>query len=213
MVHGSFARLTTAFVCGVLLPLLAAAATAAGDADALWSRLEAQEQASGEFSQEIFSEEGELIERSSGRYAVLKPGYFRWDINYPDRQLLLVSGSDLWHYDIDLATATRRDAGAQGEFTPLELLTGDRADLAERFSVEQLEAGRFRLLPRFARAGFAAVELGWSGDLLSRMQIRDRSGQLISISLVADEDPPRLSDADFQLQLPDDVEVFDARGS
>ena len=54
----------------------------------------------------------------------------------PDRQLLLVSGDTLWHYDIDLETATRRNTGDDSSFAPLELLGGDPATLRERFATE-----------------------------------------------------------------------------
>ena len=83
-----------------------------------------KEAASGQFIQELYDEEGELLERSSGRYAILRPGFFRWEIDYPDRQLLLVSGDLFWHYDIDLATATRRKTGDDQSFAPLALLGG-----------------------------------------------------------------------------------------
>ena len=90
-----------------LTAVLLAASGAPGHAQEepdVWSRLAAQDQASGRFLQEIYSEEGELLERSSGRYAVLRPGFFRWEIDYPDRQQIIIADDTLWHYDIDLAT-------------------------------------------------------------------------------------------------------------
>ena len=61
-----------------------AASTAGNTADntaekaALWARLVGLEQAQGRFGQALYSERGELLERSSGRYALLKPGFWIW---------------------------------------------------------------------------------------------------------------------------------------
>lgn len=205
------------FLTGLCLVLAAVAANLAmaeqASTNRLWERLDAQAQASGRFLQELYSEEDELLERSSGRYAVLRPGFFRWEIEYPDRQLILVAGNDLWHYDIDLAAATRRDTRDNQEFTPLELLAGNSDTLTERFSVEALGGDRFRLIPTFAQAGFSAVEISWEGDALAGMQVRDRSGQTISIALSPDTDAPRLEAEDFAFTPPDGVDVYDPDGS
>lgn len=196
----------------VAVGLFAAAASAVAqvpDESDIWERFEAQDQASGRFVQELFAEDGSLLETSEGRYAVLKPGFFRWEIEEPDRQLILVSGEVLWHYDIDLATATRRPSKAQGEFTPLELLAGEGDELRERFRVEALEAERYRLIPTFAGAGFGAVELTWAGTQVVGMRISDRSGQQITLALTPDSDPASLSASDFEFTVPDGVDVFD----
>lgn len=180
------------------------------DETTLWSRLAGQQQASGHFVQEMYSEEGELIERSSGHYAVLRPGFFRWNIELPDRQQIVVNGSDLWHYDVDLATATRRSTTGQAEFTPLELLAGATDELRSRFRVEALQNDRYRLIPVFAQAGFASVELFWEKSEIVEMDIRDRSGQLISVALTPDLEAAVLAPQDFELSLPDGVDIYDA---
>lgn len=174
----------------------------------LWGLLEAQEAASGQFIQELYDEEGELLERSSGRYAVLRPGYFRWEIEYPDRQLLLVSGDQLWHYDIDLATATRRNTGGDKAFSPLELLGGDLEELRGRFRVTRLSDGDFQLQPTYPAAGFAQVEMHWDGPLLRAMEILDRSGQRLQLALEPAANPVQLDGDDFQFSVPEGVEVF-----
>jgi chaperone LolA len=176
----------------------------------LWTLLDTQSQARGRFLQELYSEDDELLERSSGDYAVLRPDYFRWEIDYPDRQLIVISGHELWHYDIDLAAATRRDTRDNREFTPLELLAGNSEELRERFSVEPMDAGRYRLVPLFAQAGFASVDMTWENGEIVAMAVRDRSGQLISLTLTPEPDAPALSPEDFHFVPPDGVDVYDS---
>jgi outer membrane lipoprotein carrier protein len=195
----------------VLFALLLASpvALAVASEERLWSLLAAQEQASGRFLQEIHADDGELLERSSGRYAVLRPDFFRWEIEYPDRQQIVVAGTVLWHYDIDLAAASRRDTRENSEFNALELLAGDSDELRERFAVEVLDDDSYRLVPRFPQAGFAAVDLSWRDGSIVSMQISDRSGQLINLALTPDEDPAPLTPADFEFLVPEGVDIYD----
>jgi outer membrane lipoprotein carrier protein len=190
-------------------------ATAAADQNdtRLWELLSAQDQASGRFLQEIYAEDGELLERSSGRYAVLRPDFFRWEIDYPDRQQIVVAGDVLWHYDIDLAAASRRDTRENSEFNALELLAGDSDELRERFAVEVLGDDRYRLVPRFVQAGFTAVDLSWRDGAIIGMEISDRSGQRIRLALTPAADASTLTPADFEFDLPEGVDVYDPTAS
>jgi chaperone LolA len=190
----------------LFLPLMAAGALAA-TVESLWARLAAQDQAQGRFMQELLDEQGELIERSSGAYALLKPGYFRWEIDYPDRQQIVIADDVLWHYDIDLASVTRRAVDHDGRFTALDLLARSSDELADRFSVEVLDGDRFRLVPQFAQAGFSAVILSWDEDRLVAMDVQQRSGQTLSLVLSPDAEAPALTAADFAFVVPEGVDL------
>ena len=199
-----------------------AANTAGNTADntaekaALWARLAGLDQAQGRFEQALYSERGELLERSSGRYALLKPGFLRWEIERPDRQRLVVAAGQIWHYDIDLATATRRALRRGESFSALDLLTADTASLRQRFQVEVLgdnsaeNSGdqRYRLLPLFPGAEFAVLELTWRDGRLRAMSIRDRSAQRIQLALTPDPAAAPLQAQDFAFEPPPGVEVF-----
>lgn len=197
----------------IILSALLWVATSVMAEEQLWALLAAQEAASGRFLQELYDEQGDLLERSSGRYAVLRPGYFRWQIDYPDKQLLLVSGEVLWHYDIDLATATQRSIGGDANFAPLELLGGDIETVRERFSVETLDASVYRLQPIYPGASFSAVQMNWQDGTLQAMEIIDRSGQRLQLALTPDDDAPSMTPEDFKFSAPEGVELFYDNGS
>ena len=188
----------------------------AAENTALWARLAGLDQAQGRFEQALYSERGELLERSSGRYALLKPGFLRWEIERPDRQRLVVAAGQIWHYDIDLATATRRALRRGESFSALDLLTADTASLRQRFQVEVLgdnsgdNSGdqRYRLLPLFPGAEFAVLELTWRDGRLRAMSIRDRSAQRIQLALTPDPAAAPLQAQDFAFEPPPGVEVF-----
>ncbi len=181
--------------------------SATADDARIWTLLAAQDQAQGEFRQDLFDEEGELIEQARGRYAILRPGYFRWEIDEPDRQQITVSDGTLWHYDLDLATATERRVDVDEQFTALDLLARDSDDLAERFRVEAVREATYRLLPLFPGAGFSAVELVWEGETLTAMTVERRGGQTLALDLAPAANPQALSPADFEFSGPEGVEV------
>ena len=198
------------FLLAILLTLLSWATMAAGAGQgdaALWARLAGLQQAQGRFVQELYSERGELLERSRGRYALLKPGFMRWDIEHPDRQRLIVAHGQIWHYDIDLATATRR-AVRPGAFSAIDLLSADTAALRERFQVEVLGRNRYRLRPLFPQAGFSALELSWRDGLPVAMSIREHSEQRIDLALTPDPESAPLQAQDFAFEPPPGVDVF-----
>jgi outer membrane lipoprotein carrier protein len=198
--------LTAAFVA---LTLACTQAFAQNETEEVWILLAAQSQASGGFLQELFDENDELLERSSGRYAVLRPGFFRWEIDSPDQQMIVVSGTTLWHYDIDLAAATRRDTTQSNEFTPLELLAGDSGELRSRFQAQRLGPSRVRLIPTFTQAGFASVDIGWEEGAIVAMDVQDRSGQMIKLALSPDQNSAPLTAEDFDFVPPAGVDVYE----
>jgi len=200
----------TWLIHGLLAVLLATnPAVAQNETEHVWTLLAAQSQASGAFAQELFDENGELLELSSGRYAVLRPGFFRWEVEDPDQQVIVVSGTELWHYDIDLASATRRDTAHSNEFTPLELLAGNSEELRGRFETQRLGPSRVRLIPTFAQAGFASVDIEWKLGAVIAMDVQDRSGQMIKLSLSPDHNAVALTAKDFEFVPPVGVDVYE----
>lgn len=193
-------------ILGVALFVLGALPAQAEEA--LWALLSSQTASSGEFVQEVYDEDDDLLDRSHGYYAVMRPGFFRWEISSPDRQLLVVSGDTLWHYDMDLATATRRSTAGDSAFAPLELLGGDPAELRERFQVAALADGGYRLQPTYAAAGFASVDLYWEGERLTAMTVVDRSGQRLQLALAPTAPDTPLTEADFTFEPPEGVEIY-----
>ncbi|MEM7691633.1 MAG: outer membrane lipoprotein chaperone LolA [Pseudomonadota bacterium] len=180
------------------------------NADALWQVLAKHERALGRFDQRLFDESGTLVEQSSGTYRAMQPRFFRWEINEPDQQAIIVNEETLWHFDIDLATATRRPVTASNDLSALELLTGDTAALRQQFSVSPLDKNRYRLHPLYAQAGFVSLELTLQDDKIVRIEIFDRSSQQIVIALSPSDDPSTVSRSDFDFDPPEGVEVFDA---
>ncbi|MEM1402205.1 MAG: outer membrane lipoprotein chaperone LolA [Pseudomonadota bacterium] len=204
-------RRTIQWAAGLVASALISVGASAqdGSVDRLWTLIDGQSQASGSFEQTIFGPDGERFEDSSGEYAILRPSFFRWQVTDPDEQLIIANSTELWHYDVELATATKR-AVDPDVLTPLALLAGRSSELKERFQADVVAGNRYRLTPLYPGAGFASVEVAWEDGRVTDLAVTDRSGQRIVLNLSPNDAPEALSPQDFQFTPPAGVDVFDA---
>lgn len=183
-------------------------------AASLLSRLAARDFRAGRFEQRIEDANRVLLEESAGSYAMKRPDRLRWELNRPDEQLVVVDGAVLWHYDRDLASATRRRLDGDREQLPLQALNGDGTLLRERYRVERLDGGeagveRYRLVPRMGGAGFENLTASFRGDALVGLLIVDELAQRIVIDLSPDPDAREPGPALFRFTPPPGTDVFD----
>ena len=128
------------------LILLALAPTAQATEDT-WP-LEGQNTASGTFRQTVTDINGAVAFSSTGRFAALKPHHFRWEIESPDRQLLVATPEAFWQWDKDLDVVILRDApdiadlpisaiwnGTEDDLPPSDAESGHLSDGVKNLSV------------------------------------------------------------------------------
>ena len=120
---------------GLILLALTPTAQAAEDT---WP-LEGQNTASGTFHQTVMDINGSVAFSSTGRFVALKPHHFRWEIESPDRQLLVATPEGFWQWDKDLGVVILRDA-PNIEDLPISAIWNGIAD--ERPSSD-VESGHF----------------------------------------------------------------------
>ena len=136
------------------------------------------------FEQTLYDEAGEALQSSRGTVLLERPGRFDWRYTEPAGQRIVADGTRVWLYDPDLeqATVDRLDERVGG--TPLVVLMGT-APIDEAFEVAGLGASDgidwVELLPKGEAADFEAVYLGFAGDALAAMELRDSFGQATQI--------------------------------
>ena len=176
--------------------------------DALLDALAPLDQLQGEFTQRQYGSQGKLLAESSGTFRLLRPGYFSWEIQQPDRQLIIAGPEYLWHHDRDLETATRRPVTAGAEWTPLQILGGDGSALRENFAVVQLETGRFELTPLMPQMGFKQLNLTLDAASLKQMVIDDTLDQSVVIDFTPADSGVTLTASDFAFNPPAEADLF-----
>lgn len=178
------------------------------DVDELLRELATITHLQGHFVQRQYTDGEVLLEESSGRFRLLRPGYFSWEIQSPDSQLIIADPLYIWHHDRDLETVTRRPVGGGAEMTPLQILGGDEAVLRESFRVEHSGSGEFTLTPVTQDVGFTALTLYIQAAAISGMEIRDNLDQRVVIEFSELDDQTVLSSADFNFAPPEGVDLF-----
>lgn len=175
----------------------------------LLDKLSPIQQLQGRFVQQQFDEQGEVLLESSGNFKLLRPAYFSWEIDSPDRQLIIADPEFLWHYDMDLETVTRRPVNDSVEASPLQVLTGDAAGLSENFEVTRASEDSFTLIPRDTEQNFRELTVRFVDHRLSQLDIVDRLGQQVTVTLIDLDNTPSLTPDAFAFTPPEgEVDVF-----
>ena len=171
-------RLREFIVC---VCLLAGSGAGAGPLDTLAEKTSL----SGTFTQVILSPEGAVLEQAEGLFQLLRPHYFRWQIEKPDQQLLIAVDDELTQIDWDLEVMTRRAFTPQDR-TVLQWLLSSREDIESAFSVEADQQAAV-LIARDANAPVTQLKIEHLADeALWRLTMTDRGEQVIAVTLVED---------------------------
>jgi len=163
----------------------------------------------GRFRQQQFDSGEVLVGESTGRFAMLRPGYFSWQIESPDSQLIIATPEFIWHHDLDLETVTRRPLESSGAASPLQILGGEEDLLRSNFTVSKSADGVFTLTPNAGDNGqaFSRLSLTLEDGVLSVMEIIDALNQHVVIRFEK-VTRPDLSTEDFAFTPPDGVDLF-----
>lgn len=179
-----------------------------GDVGELLASLAPIKHLQGSFTQRQYGQDKLMLTESSGTFRLLRPGYFAWEIQSPDAQLIIASPEFIWHHDRDLETVTRRPVTSDAEMTPLQILGGDEAALREKFKVIQKSEGVFLLTPLSPDVGFKQLTLMLNKTLLTGMEIQDNLDQTIVIKFTELDDQTELRSTDFAFIPPAGADLF-----
>lgn len=164
------------------------------------------------FSQQVFDARGRLLEESSGRVTMQRPGRFRWDYTAPFVRTIVADGTRLWLYEADLEQVTIRRLQAGLGDTPAALLTG-QDDVLARFAVERtFKADGLAwtvLAPRQKDTDFASLRLGFERGMLREIELGDRLGQRTRIRFSEARANGPVAASTFAFTVPAGADVID----
>ena len=152
--------------------------------DQLKSYLESAHAARGDFSQTVIARSGKKPQQSSGSFAFVRPGKFRWTYEKPYAQLLVSDGDKFWSYDQDLNQVTVKKIGQAMGATPAALLAGESLDknftLKEGAKDNNASDGIefVEATPKSQDASFESIRIGLVDRVPRVMEIHDNFGQV-----------------------------------
>ncbi len=201
-----------------LLPLLLAGLTALPVLADAKNRLEAFVDSTkglkAQFTQTVFDRNGRKTQEATGSLYFSRPGKFRWVYQKPYAQLIVGDGKKLWVYDEDLDQVTVRKLDRAIGESPAALLAGNNdieklftlKDAGSKDGLEWLEA-----TPKSAEGSFEVVRLGFKGDDLHTMELKDNFGQTTLLRFVGLQRNPAMGSSLFRFTPPKGADIIGDR--
>lgn len=185
---------------------------------------------SANFTQNVVSEAGELLEQSSGKLAISKPNLANWHTIEPNELAIVSDGTDVWFYDPWIDQVSVYALSAAIARTPILLLTSKDESLWQQYIVTQEAANeskgtqreeRFVISAKDANSQIKNLTLVFSGKNqlenkpqtteLSQFSFLDATGQVSHIKLSNFDAQTVPNESLFRFTLPADVQVDDQR--
>jgi len=164
-----------------------------------------------DFIQQVVGEKKKVLQETSGKMLLLRPGRFRWDYKKPYEQQIVSNGKKVWLYDVDLEQVTVKTLDGVLGSTPALLLSSD-TPIEENFTVRELGAEQdlqwVELMPLQKETGFEKLILGFDDTNLINMELHDAFGQLTRLRFSEIERNPVIDPAQFDFIPPKDVDVI-----
>ncbi len=176
----------------------------------LTARLQEMAIYSAAFTQDVFGARGEVIERSAGQVLLQRPD-FKWTVDDPYPQVILIDADQMQVYDPDLEQLTLRPLDEALADTPVSLLTRDDVILGDRFHVARIadEAGEtFVIEPVSEETLYREIRLHFDAEGLSGLDILDHLGQKTQIRFAPVANVSVIESAEFVLEVPPGTDVI-----
>ena len=189
--------------------LAASAAAQAGAVDALKKFNADTDGISGSFSQTVKSKK--KTQSSSGSFQILRPGLFKWTYNKPYEQVIVGDGKTIWLYDTELKQVTKSGQDQTIGDSPAAILSNkDALESSYTLKEDGSSNGIDYVLatPKRNNAGYQFIRIGFKGDVLSAMELKDSFGNQTSISFSGLNTKPNLSSGMFKFTPPKGVDVL-----
>lgn len=199
----------------ISLFLLALAAPVQADAKArLEAFVDGTKGLKANFSQTVTDRVGRKTQEASGNLYFSRPGKFRWVYQKPYAQLIVGDGKKLWIHDEDLDQVTVRKLDQALGDSPAALLAGDNnieklfnlKDAGVKDGIEWLEA-----TPKSKEGSFEKVRMGFKGDDLQVMELKDNFGQTTLLRFSNLQRNPAMGASLFRFTPPKGADVIGDR--
>jgi len=194
---------------------------------------------SANFTQEVVSEAGELLEQSSGKLAISKPNLANWHTQEPDELAIVSDGRDVWFYNPWIEQVSVYSLSAAIAKTPILLLTSKDELLWQQYTVSQEKVSQEQIVQesvshktvnqqgdRFVISAkdpnsqiksltlvFSAKNKEVQGSNLSQFSFLDATGQVSHIKLSNFDDQTVPNSSLFNFALPEGVQIDDQRAN
>lgn len=205
--YKTMTRFVTVFLLALALPLPASADAV----QSLQNFTKATRTLSGNFTQAVYDRNHRKTQEASGEMYFSRPGKFRWVYQKPYEQMIVGDGRTVWIYDADLAQVTQRKMDQAIGESPAALLAGSN-EIDKYFNLKDAGQGDgldwLVATPKSHEGSFEQVRLGFKGDSLLTMELKDNFGQTTILQFNGLKNNPKLKPEMFNFTPPKGVDVL-----
>ncbi|TKB48885.1 outer membrane lipoprotein chaperone LolA [Ferrimonas sediminicola] len=198
--------MTRILLVAALLPALAHA----GAEENLKQKLAKLKQFQAGFSQQVFDDQGNLIQEGRGRLAVSAPDRFRWQLTAPEESLVVADGNAVWVYDplMEAVSIYRQDdAIAQ---TPLTILTRTDAEAWDQYRFSE-QGQCFTAEPKSEDSHVRMMSVCFDGERIASLAMVDSQAVRSEFAL-SGFTSEGVAMSEFRFTAPEGTEIDDQRG-
>lgn len=168
-----------------------------------------------DFTQVVLDSNLKQVKQSNGTLMIKRPGRFRWDYAKPNPEVIVADGERLWLYDVELQQVTVKPLNDTLAASPAVLLSGSN-DVERSFKVEDLGERDglewVSLVPKVKDTDFDNVKLGFKGDDVAVMELKDNLGNLTRITFSNLQRNVPIGDDAFKFTPPKGADVIGDTG-
>jgi outer membrane lipoprotein carrier protein len=167
-----------------------------------------------QFTQTVIDKNGRKTQEATGNLFFSRPGKFRWVYQKPYSQLIVGDGKRLWIHDEDLDQITVRKLDQALGDSPAALLAGDN-DIAKLFNLKETGAKDgldwIEATPKSKEGSFEKVRMGFKGEDIQAMELKDNFGQTTLLRFSRLERNPTLGASLFRFTPPKGADILGDR--
>ncbi|MDO4998005.1 MAG: outer membrane lipoprotein chaperone LolA [Neisseria sp.] len=164
---------------------------------------------SGSFTQTVKSKK--KTQTSNGQFQILRPGLFKWEYNSPYKQTIVGDGKTVSIYDVDLKQVTQTSQSKVIGGSPAAILS-DKNALESSYILKEdgSKNGIDYVLakPKSNGSGYQFIRIGFKGDALAAMELKDGFGNQTQISFSGLNTKPNLARSAFKFTPPKGVDIL-----
>ena len=169
------------------------------------------------FEQTVVDETGMMLDFSSGRFSLSRPGKFRWDYESSDEALdqgqqIIADGKTIIMYDPDLEQVTQRSLGNAISQVPSLLLVQSGALLDQHFSITDIGLtdglSWVSLKPLAEDAAYQHLMIGFLKGQLNTIQLLDGLGNETRLNLSSVLENKSLPLDRFDFKVPEGADLL-----
>ena len=137
-----------------------------------------------DFKQTVLDDDKNIVQQSSGRVAIQRPGKFSWIYTTPYEQQIIADGKELWVYDVDLDQVTVKPMSTGLASAPIMILMR-KNKISSEFNISEVGQRKFlywvELEPKSQDMDYTNVYIGLEDGAVKAMELRDKFGQSTQI--------------------------------